>query len=203
MKKIFLSVMLLILVDSYSQSLTGKVPGLTISKPEYSMNDSIIRVVYKTPRINSTIKPAVYINGTFVKEINLLTINPNEIESINVEKEAIEIDTIKYEGKIFIKTKDSYRYHPRYLISLNKLKSKYLKSLKGPVIFQIEEENILDDYDQYQVDEKYILKLVVEHFENKKEKLNLHIVKIILKTEENVKKANEIRIRGGKDIAID
>jgi hypothetical protein len=203
MKKIFLSVMLLILVDSYSQSLTGKVPGLTISKPEYSMNDSIIRVVYKTPRINSTIKPAVYINGTFVKEINLLTINPNEIESINVEKEAIEIDTIKYEGKIFIKTKDSYRYHPRYLISLNKLKSKYLKSLKGPVIFQIEEENILDDYDQYQVDEKYILKLVVEHFENKKEKLNLHIVKIILKTEENIKKANEIRIRGGKDIAID
>jgi hypothetical protein len=203
MKKIFLSVMLLILVDSYSQSLTGKVPGLTISKPEYSMNDSIIRVVYKTPRINSTIKPAVYINGTFVKEINLLTINPNEIESINVEKEAIEIDTIKYKGKIFIKTKDSYRYHPRYLISLNKLKSKYLKSLKGPVIFQIEEENILDDYDQYQVDEKYILKLVVEHFENKKEKLNLHIVKIILKTEENIKKANEIRIRGGKDIAID
>lgn len=203
MKKIFLSVMLLILVDSYSQSLTGKIPGLTISKPEYSMNDSIIRVVYKTPRINSTIKPAVYINGTFVKEINLLTINPNEIESINVEKEAIEIDTIKYEGKIFIKTKDSYRYHPRYLISLNKLKSKYLKSLKGPVIFQIEEENILDDYDQYQVDEKYILKLVVEHFENKKEKLNLHIIKIILKTEENIKKANEIRIRGGKDIAID
>jgi hypothetical protein len=202
MKKIFLSVMLLILVDSYSQSLTGKVPGLTISKPEYSMNDSIIRVVYKTPRINSTIKPAVYINGTFVKEINLLTINPNEIESINVEKEAIEIDTIKYEGKIFIKTKDSYRYHPRYLISLNKLKSKYLKSLKGPVIFQIEEENILDDYDQYQVDEKYILKLVVEHFENKKEKLNLHIIKIILKTEENIKKANAIRIRGEKENSI-
>lgn len=196
MRKIILPIILLVITASYSQKLSGKVPGLTISKPEYSMNDSIIRVVYKTPRLNSTKKPAVYINGTLVKEINLLTINPNEIESINIEKEEIEIDTIKYGGKIFIKTKDSYRYNPRYLISLNNLKSKYLKSLKGPVIFQIEEEKILDDYDQYQVDEKYILKLVVEHFENKKEKLNLHTVKIILKTEENVKKANEIIIRG-------
>ncbi|MEY4963984.1 MAG: hypothetical protein RLZZ323_1303 [Bacteroidota bacterium] len=196
MRKIILPIILLVITASYSQKLSGKVPGLTISKPEYSMNDSIIRVVYKTPRLNSTKKPAVYINGTLVKEINLLTINPNEIESINIEKEEIEIDTIKYGEKIFIKTKDSYRYNPRYLISLNNLKSKYLKSLKGPVIFQIEEEKILDDYDQYQVDEKYILKLVVEHFENKKEKLNLHTVKIILKTEENVKKANEIIIRG-------
>ena len=203
MKKIFLSVMLLILVDSYSQSLTGKVPGLTISKPEYSMNDSIIRVVYKTPRINSTIKPAVYINGTFVKEINLLTMNPNEIESINIEKEEIEIDNIKYEGEIFIKTKDNSSLSHSHLISLNNLKEKYINSLHGSIIFQIDNERITADYDQYLVDEKHILKIIVEDFENEKEKLKLHFVTLVTKTEENVKKANEIRIRGGKDIAID
>lgn len=202
MRKIILSMMLLVIAASYSQTLTGKVPGVNISKT-YSMNDSIIRVVYSKPRLNFTKKPAVYINGTLMKKMNLFSIKPNGIETINVEKGEIEIDNIKYHEKIFIKTKDNYNFSPIPVISLNNLKAKYLSSLKGSVIFQIEEENILDDYDQYQVDEKYILKLVVEHFENKKEKLNLHIVKIILKTEENVKKANEIRIRGGKDIAID
>lgn len=202
MKQLFLSLTLLVVATSFAQKLSGKVPGLTISKPEYSMNDSIIRVVYKTPRLNSTKKPAVYINGALVKEINLLTMNTNEIESINIEKEEIEIDNIKYEGKIFINTKDSYRYNPRYLISLNNLKSKHLKSLKGPVIFQIDNYWITADYDQYLVDEKYILKIIVEEFENEKEKLKLHFVKLVTKTEENVKNANEIRIRGEKEISI-
>jgi hypothetical protein len=203
MKQLFLSLTLLVVTTSLAQTLSGKVPGVNISKPEYSMNDTIIRVVYKTPRLNSTKKPAVYINGALVKEINLLTMNTNEIESINIEKGEIEIDNIKYEGKIFIKTKDSYRYNPRYLISLNNLKSKHLKSLKGPVIFQIDNYWITADYDQYLVDEKYILKIIVEEFENEKEKLKLHFVKLVTKTEENVKNANEIRIRGEKDIAID
>ncbi len=44
MKKIILSVMLLVIAASYSQVLTGKVPGVNFLKP-YSMNDSIIRVV--------------------------------------------------------------------------------------------------------------------------------------------------------------
>ncbi|MEN9981961.1 MAG: hypothetical protein RL542_1748 [Bacteroidota bacterium] len=191
MKKIFLSVMLLVIAASYSQVLTGKVPGVIISKP-YSMNDSIIRVIYSTPRLNSTKKPAYYINGTLVNQNILQTLNQNEIESINIEKEEVEIDNIKYEGKIFINTKNAYK--PQ-IISLNNLKEKYFKSIKGPVIFQIENEQVIGDYDEYPIDEKYIFKIIVEDFENKKEKLKLHFIKIILKTEENIKKANN-RIRG-------
>ena len=198
MKKIFLSVMLLVIAASYSQVLTGKVPGVGISKPEYSMNDTIIRVVYSKPQLDFTKKPAVYINGTLIKEMNLSAINPNGIESINIEKEEVEIDNIKYEGKIFINTKNAYK--PQ-IISLNNLKEKYFKSIKGPVIFQIENEQVIGDYDEYPIDEKYIFKIIVEDFENKKEKLKLHFIKIILKTEENIKKANN-RIRGDKEASV-
>ena len=197
MKKIFLPAMLLLLVASYSQVLTGKVPGVIISKP-YSMNDSIIRVIYSTPRLNSTKKPAYYINGTLVNQNILQTLNQNEIESINIEKEEVEIDNIKYEGKIFINTKNAYK--PQ-IISLNKVKEKYFKSIKGPVIFQIENEQVIGDYDEYPIDEKYIFKIIIEDFENKKEKLKLHFIKIILKTEENIKKANN-RIRGDKEASV-
>ena len=200
MKKIFLSVMLLVIAASYSQVLTGKVPGVIISKP-YSMNDSIIRVIYSTPRLNSTKKPAYYINGTLVNQNILQTLNQNEIESINIEKEEVEIDHIKYYGKIFIKTKDNYYHSPIPLISLNNLKAKYLSSLKGSVIFQIDNKQVIADYDEYVVNEKNILKIIVEDFENKKEKLKLHFIKIILKTEENIKKANN-RIRGDKEASV-
>lgn len=129
--------------------------------------------------------------------------NSNEIESMNIEKEEIEIDNVKYYGKVYIKTKDNFSSMPRHLISLNNLKEKYINSLNGSIIFQIDNERITADYDQYLVDEKHILKIIVEDFENEKEKLKLHFVTLVTKTEENVKKANEIRIRGGKDIAID
>jgi hypothetical protein len=200
MRKIILSIMLLVIAASYSQTLTGKVPGVNISKP-YSMNDSIIRVVYSKPRLNFTKKPAVYINGTLMKKMNLFSINPNGIESINVEKGEIEIDNIKYHEKIFIKTKDNYNFSPIPVISLNNLKAKYLSSLKGSVIFQIDNEQVASDYDEYLVNEKNILKIIVEDFENKKEKLKLHFIKIILKTEENIKKANN-RIRGDKEASV-
>jgi hypothetical protein len=189
--------MLLVIAASYSQTLTGKVPGVTISKP-YSANDTLINVIYNKPRILSNKKPAFYINGTLTNQNILRTLNQIEIETMTIEKEEFKIDTIKYYGKIFITTKKPYK--PK-IISLSNLKTKYLKSLKGPIIFQIDNEQVIGDYDQYPIDEKYILKIIVEDFENKKEKLKLHFIKIILKTEENIKKANN-RIRGDKEASV-
>ena len=197
MKQLFLSLTLFVITTSYSQQLSGKVPGVTISKP-YSANDTVIKVIYNKPRILPNKKPAFYINGTLVNQNILRTLNQTEIETMTVDKEEFKIDTIKYFGKIVITTKTPYK--PK-IISLSNLKAKYLESLKGPVIFQIDNEQVIGDYDQYPIDEKYILKIIVEDFENPKEKLNLHIVKIILKTEKNIKKANN-RIRGEKEISI-
>ena len=58
------------------------------------------------------------------------------------------------------------------------------------------------DYDKYLVDENYILSIVVEKFENQNEKLNLNFIKLVTKSEENMKKSKEIRIRGKEETAL-
>lgn len=49
------------------------------------------------------------------------------------------------------------------------------------------------DYSEFLIDEKYILKLEVESMY--KQIGSIQIVRILTKTEENIKTANEIRIR--------
>ena len=51
------------------------------------------------------------------------------------------------------------------------------------------------------VDEKFILKIIVEKYENKEEKLNVSFLNLITKTEENIKKSKEIIIRGKDEFA--
>ncbi|WMW77124.1 hypothetical protein RF683_06400 [Flavobacterium sp. 20NA77.7] len=159
-------------------------------------NDTIIKIVYVN-EIKSNKKAAIFINELLVNETILKTINPNDIESVNVEKNDFEIENIKYYGKIKVITKN--KYNPK-LISLNKLKSKYVKTRMDDVIFKIDNEIITADYDKYVVDENYILKLVVENYE--KEKLKISFITIITKTEDNIKKSKEIILRGSDEINI-
>ena len=135
MKQLFLSLTLFVITTSFAQQLSGKVPGVTISKP-YSANDTVIKVIYNKPRILPNKKPAFYINGTLVNQNILRTLNQTEIETMTVDKEEFKIDTIKYYGKIFITTKNPYK--PK-IISLSNLKAKYLsKDAKILGNYQIE-----------------------------------------------------------------
>ena len=155
-------------------------------------NDTIIKVVYKN-EIENNKKPAYFINGKIFNESILKTLNPNEIATVNVEKMDSEIDNVNYFGEIKIETKSNY--NPK-LISLNNLKAKYLKFKENQTIFKIDNEIVNEDYDNFMVDEKFILKIIVEKYENKEEKLNVSFVNLITKTEENIKKSKEIIIRG-------
>ena len=56
-----------------------------------------------------------------------------------------------------------------------------------PIIFYINNSIIKEDYDQFLVDEKYILIIIVNTFENKKEHLQ--------EPKENIEESKEIRIR--------
>ena len=129
----------------------------------------------------------------------LKSLNTNQISSVNVEKNEIEIDNIKYYGKLKIETKNNYI--PK-LISLNDLKTKYIKAKESQTIFKIDNEIINDDYNNFIVDEKFILKIIVENFVNVNEKLKINIVNVITKTEENIKKSKEIIIRGKDELTI-
>lgn len=186
-------------IDSFGQKLTEKIPGVTLSIKEGSIqNDSIIQVFYKNVVENSN-KPAYFLNGKRVNESILKSLHPNEIANVNVEKENFEIDSVKYFGKIEIETKANYK--PRF-ISLTDLKLKYTNIKEHAIIFQIDDEIINADYEKYIIDANCILRVVVEKFENQKEKLNLNFIKVITKSEANLKKAKEIIIRGKEAFPI-
>jgi hypothetical protein len=193
MRKAFFIVSILLSINSFGQIKTEKVNGLKITNQLTVFdNDTIIKVIYKN-EIKNDKKPAYFINGKLANESILRSINPNEIETVNVEKENIEIENVKYYGKLYIVTKSTYK--PKF-ISLNNLKLKYTNIKDNSTIFKIDDELINADYENNLVDENYILKIIVEKFENKNEKLNINFINLITKSEENIKKSKEIIIRG-------
>jgi len=199
MKKIFFVLSTIITFNTFGQIKPENVKRLNIAKQEtVSENDTIIKVTYKNV-IEKNRKPAYFLNGVLTNESVLRTINPNEILTFNIEKENIEIDTVKYYGKLHLVTKLTYK--PK-LISLNKLKLKYTNLKEDSTIFKIDNEIVNADYENYLVDEKYILKIDIEKFENRAEKLIFNIINLITKTEENIKKANAIILRGKDEFVL-
>jgi hypothetical protein len=180
MKKIFFISALILTLNTFGQIKPEKVNGLKITKQEtVSENDTIIKVTYKNG-IENNRKPAYFINGKPTNESILRTINPNEITTANVEKKNIEIENVKYHEQLYIVTKSTY--NPK-LISLNNLKAKYTNLKKNSTVFKIDDEIINADYDNFIVDEKFILKIIVEKFENQNEKLNVNFINLITKSE--------------------
>ena len=199
MKKISLTITLFIAINSFGQINTEKINGLKITNQvTVSENDTIIKVYYKN-QLENNIKPAYFVNDKLVNESVLKTLNPNEIASVKVEKDDIEIDNVKYYGKILVETKSTYS--PNF-ISLNNLKTKYTNIKENKIIFKIDNEIVNENYNNFIVDEKYILKIIVENYENKEEKLKVCFVNLITKSEENIKKSKEILLRGKDEFEI-
>jgi hypothetical protein len=160
--------------------------------------DATIKVIYQKENAVEK-KPACFLNGKYIDESVLYTLKPEGIEDVKIEKENTEIEGVKYFGKIIIRTKDSYKPN---LLSLNQMKVKYTDCKEGSTIFQIDDKIVKTDYDKYLVDETFILKIIVDKLENPNEKLDVNIIKLYTKLEENIKKENEIRIHGTEEMTI-
>jgi hypothetical protein len=65
-----------------------------------------------------------------------------------------------------------------------------------PVVFQINENVISQDYTEYLVDENFILKIILNKIKTTEKGTEINLIKLITKTPENIKKANQIIIRG-------
>lgn len=159
-----------------------------------SEKEPFLKVVYLNENSVEE-RPACFLNGKHIDESVLNTLQPEEVETIKIEKEDVEIDKVKYFGKIIIQTKESYE--PIFL-SLNQLKSKYTNCKEGVTIFEIDNEVIKADYDKYLVDANFILKITVDKLDNSIENFNLNVVKIYTKSEENIKNESQIKIRGSE-----
>ena len=181
MKKFIIISVLILTANIFAQKKTEN--SQTIAE-----QDTVIKVVHVI-KFKGGKKPAYFLNGELVNQSILKFLDPNKIESIKVEKENIEIENTKYAGKIAIETKNNYKPN---LISLNELRLKYTTIPENTAIFQIDNEIADGDYKTYLIDKNYILKITV----NKLDSPDLSIIKVISKSEENIKKSNEIIIRG-------
>lgn len=152
-----------------------------------TQQDTAIKVVHVI-KYKSRKNPACFLNGEIVDPSIMKFLDPNKIDNVKVEKENTEIENSSYSGKILIETKNGYK--PK-LISLDELRKKYTALEENSAIFQIDNEIVDDNYKKYVVDKNYILKITITKLEN----LNLSIIKVIAKSEENIKKSNEIIIR--------
>jgi hypothetical protein len=192
MKTLLILVITIWLTSIFGQTPINKTNPLILNSSKGIESDTILKVVYANGegQIN---KVASFINGKFVNLTVLQALSPTQIDNINVIKDSIQIDNVQYYGQIHIKTKNSYA--PK-LISLTELKEKYTNLKNKSVLFMIDGNIINADYDKYMVDESYLLTMVVDKIENTKEKIDLGLIKLLTKSDENIKKSKEIRIRG-------
>ena len=185
MGNIIIAVLLLISTVSFSQ----EIHGVTVNKntTKYS-EDSDIYVRY-LKQSSSNNNAAIYINGEFYKEgfALLKTINPNRIEAVNVEKGETKINEIKYFGKLLIILKPDYKPS---VITLNNLIAKYLTLDDNPVILQIDDTYINQDFNEYIVDEKYILQVDVTTV-NTSKNTTINLVYLITKSDKNIENENQ------------
>lgn len=200
MKKISFLAFMILSLNLFGQinidTLVGKLSGVRISEEAiYSENDTI-PIVVNLKEAKKETNVLYYLNEKVVDKHVINTLNPNKIKGIKVEKESIANEKVNYNGIIHIQTKENYK--PR-LITLNALKSKYLNLAdKTPTLFMLDEKIIDTNYDEFKVDENYILKIEVQSVENSKEKLNINVIRLITRTKENVEKANTIRLKGNE-----
>ena len=161
------------------------------SEQPYSTEDTIPYVSYL--RLNSQeIKPAYFLNGQLVDETFIKCMDPQKIENIEVIRDSFVIEDHQYYGQIRIITRQDYQ--PK-IISLKDLISKYTTLTAPPDIIIIEDSVYAEDYENKYVDEKYILKIIVQELKSDNRDGKMITAKLITRTVENVAEANRIMIR--------
>ena len=190
--KLKLSIITAFLSMTTFGQLTGKVPGLNITKP-VTINDTVIKVVYNNFKISKNPKsPAVFFNGKLVNYSLILTINPESIASMNVIKKDTIIDSVKYFGRIMVQGKNISNHN---YMSLNEFKLKYISPSENATVFQIDGTIVDEDYNTSMIDEKYILKVIVTPVENTNQKIKFDFINLLTKSAKNIEESNQIILR--------
>ena len=151
----------------------------------------------------TTEEPAIFLDSTQVANNMMQYIDPNEIESVNVDKKDVWINGKLYHGQIYITSKNPTKYN---FITLDQIKSEFTKIKSSEIIYMINGEFIKEDLKALVLDRNYILKVEVTNsndFYNLRESdIKFYIINIILKTKENLDAKNNIILRGHESIGI-
>lgn len=165
--------------QKYESSNTVTIPKL---------KDTAFRVI-NTKNTVPPLQAAFFLNGKFVGTQYPLA--PALIEEIHVVKQDTLIGIKTYTGQIYLKTKSNYQ--PK-LISLTDIKTKYTEFKETPVIFMLDGDIIKAEHDNYFVDENTLLSVIVDNLDD----IEIGIIKLLTKTEKNIKDRNNFILRGEK-----
>lgn len=197
--KVSLFLLVMLPLSAFCQSwlkpmtLSERLKPVTLSERR-DTSFRVIRVQEKSKKVG----PAFFINGKRMSEAVFLTIDPRSIADVSVIKDAKGIGDTAYEGQINITMKPEYS--PDF-ISLNELKVKYAPEISGFTVFMVDGKIIKDDANLYYVDENHLLTILIDNISNREEGLKLPLIRVLTKTEENIKERNNIRLRGTASLA--
>ncbi|MBL1409007.1 hypothetical protein [Sphingobacterium faecale] len=184
MRTFIIFLLTLAVAPSFAQMTTSQKYGLQTTE----RRDTAFRVI----NMNKTKKPmpiAFFLNGKFIGSHFL--VKPDFVENINVVKRDTLIGAKNYTGQIYIKVKSDYT--PKF-ISLADIKAKYTEFKEMPVVFMLDANIINSEPDSYFVDENMLLSVVVDSLDA----IEIGVIKLVTRTEENIKKRNNIILRGNE-----
>jgi hypothetical protein len=119
----------------------------------------------------------------------------NKLSSMKIVKNYYD-SAKRLRGAIFMTSKDPKSYK---FLSIKDIINKYQQGLQKPTIFMLDNE-ILKDIRTFKIDSSYLLKVEITRASDieylKVAIPDLTILKIITSTKQNLKKENQIRIRG-------
>lgn len=166
-------------LDGFAQvnSLEGKVAGVNVinQKP---VADSIY-VFYKDKSKKKTTLPEAtyFLNGKEIESAFVRAIQPNQIESVSVEKKTES-------GEILIKTKGGV--NPAF-INLEDLSKKYLDVVESDKkVFMLDGKLVNTVPAEFWVDEDFILKIEVEKIAQLSP--STFMISVFTRTEENLER---------------
>jgi len=127
-------------------------------KIKYSEDDTI-PILVDLNNTRNEYSPQFYLNENMIDGHILQTLDSKKIDEVIVEK-----DEINSSGIVYIKTKRNYE--PKF-ISLNELKLKYIDiPINTSTLFMLNGNVINRDFDEFFVDENYILKIEFQNVYN-------------------------------------
>jgi len=196
MKQLFIFLLVFATTNSFGQITNGKTPGIILVDTGKNPNrDTTLRVIY-VDRNKVERQPAFIVNGKYVMNQSFISsLDPKWIEHMEVVKGDTLINNVRYYGQLHIKTRSDY--NPK-IISLTELKNKYTEFKGKPVIFMIDGNIVNADYNNYVIDENNVLTIIVDKFQNAKESIDWGLIKLLTKSEENIKKRDQIIFRGAE-----
>ncbi len=150
-------------------------------KPLYSKTDTLPKVVYKD--LDERPLPKIEMQGRTYLGDAMRSLKPEEVQSIDVDKTR---------QVMIIELKPGY--HP-ILMSLSDIKKKYTNLKSEHVIFRIEDHFVQHDPNEVLVDESNIMLISISPIKFIGDLEDLFMVTLVPRTDKNLKKLNEIRIR--------